>query len=84
MTLTDKQWTLVSIISAALLITLAIFGGGYRAFGILFLPLGVWVGLRHEPEQKQVRPAIRALGWIFVCIAVLAVIGAVISILAGR
>lgn len=84
MTLTNKQWILVSIVSATLLIALAIFGGGYRAFGVIFLPVGFWFGLRHEPEQKQVRPAIRALGWVFVCVAAAAVIGAVISILGGR
>jgi hypothetical protein len=84
MTLTNKQWTLVSIVSAALLLALAIFGGGYRALGILFLPLGFWFSLRHEPEQKQVRQAIRVLGWIFVCVAAVAVIASVVTILAGR
>ena len=84
MTLTNKQWTLLSIVSAALLIALAIFSGGYRAFGIVFLPIGFWFSLRHEPEQKQVPPAIRVLGWIFVCVAALAFIASVVTILAGR
>jgi len=84
MTLSNKQWTLLSIASVGLAVALAIFGGRYRALCVLVLPLCFWLSLRHEAEQKQVRPAIRVLGWVFVSIAVLAVIGAVISILAGR
>jgi hypothetical protein len=84
MTLSNKQWTLLSTVSVGLAVALAIFGGRYRALCALVLPLCFWLSLRHEPEQKQVRPAIRVLGWIFVCIATFAVIGAVISLLAGR
>ena len=74
----------MSVVSAALLIALAIFGGGYRAVGVLFLPLGLWLSLRREPEQREIRPAIRALGWIFIAIAIGAVIGSVIAITASR
>ena len=84
MTLTNKQWTLMSIVTVALLILVAILGGVYRLFYIVLFPLCLWLSLRHEPDQKRVRPAIRVLGWIFVCIATLAIIGAVISLLAGR
>jgi len=84
MTLTSKQWTVVSVISAALLFTLMVLGGGYRALGMLFLPVGFWLSLRHEPEQRQVRPAIKVLGWIFVCVAAFALIASVLVILAGK
>ena len=84
MTLTNKQWTLLSIASVAVAAAIAIFGGHYRALCSLILPLCVWLSLKHEPEQMKVRPLIRVFGWIFVCLAVFAVIGAVISILAGR
>lgn len=84
MTLTNKQWTSLSIVTVALLILVAILGGVYRLCYLVFFPLCLWLSLRHEPDQKQVRPAIRALGWIFVCVAAAAAIGAVISLLAGR
>lgn len=84
MTLTNKQWTLLSVVSAALLLALALFGGGYRAFGTLFLPVGFWISLRREPEQMKVRPAIQVLGWIFVGVAAVAIVAAVIAIAAGR
>ncbi|MDB6030295.1 MAG: hypothetical protein JWM16_633 [Verrucomicrobiales bacterium] len=61
--MTSKHWTLVSVVSAALLLGLAIFGGGYRSLGVILLPLGLWFSLRPEPEQIRVRPAIRVLGW---------------------
>jgi hypothetical protein len=63
---------------------LALFGGGYRALGILFLPVGLWISLRREPEQMKVRPAIQVLGWIFVGVAAIAIVAAVIAIAAGR
>jgi hypothetical protein len=84
MTMTSKHWTLVSVVSAALLLALALFGGGYRALGILFLPVGLWFNLRHEPEQRETRPAIRVLGWIFVGVATVAVVASVITIAAPR
>jgi hypothetical protein len=84
MTLTNKQWTFLSIVTVALLILVVILGGVYRLFYIVLFPLCLWLSLRHEPDQKRVRPGIRVLGWIFVCIATLAVVGAVISLLAGR
>jgi hypothetical protein len=84
MTSTGKQWILVSVISAALLFTLMFLGGGYRALGILFLPIGFWLSLRREPEQKEIRPAIRALGWILVCVALFALVASVLFVLAGR
>ena len=74
----------MSLVSVALLLALAIFGGGYRSLGTLFLPLGLWIGLKHEPEQRQIRPAIRMLGWIFVGVAAIAIIVSVIAIAAGR
>jgi hypothetical protein len=55
MTVTSKLWTVLSVVSTALLIGLAIFGGGYRALGALVLPLGLWFSLRREPEQKEIR-----------------------------
>lgn len=84
MTLTNKQWTSLSIVTVALLILVAILGGVYRLCYVVLFPLCLWLSLRHEPEQKQVRPAIRALGWVFVCVAAAPAIGAVISILGGR
>ena len=84
MTTTSKHWILVSVVSAALLLALAIFGGGYRALGTLFLPVGLWFSLRREPEQREIRPAIRVLGWIFVGVAALAIVASVIAITAGR
>jgi hypothetical protein len=84
MTMTSKHWTLVSVVSAALLIALVIFGGGYRALGTLFLPLGLWFSLRHEPEQMQIRPAIRVLGWLFVAVAAIAIVGSVVAITRNR
>ena len=84
MTLTSKQWTLLSGASVALLVAVAAFGGRYRVLCALLLPLCLWLSLRHEPEQKQVRPAIQALGWTFACVAIMAVIGSAITILADR
>jgi hypothetical protein len=82
--MTNKQWTFASLVLAALLTALAIFGGGYRAVGVLFLPLGLWLSLGREPEQRQIRPAIRVLGWLFVGFAVVALVGSLIAITAGR
>ncbi|MCC6821810.1 MAG: hypothetical protein IT579_13845 [Verrucomicrobia subdivision 3 bacterium] len=82
--MTKKHWLLVSVVSAALLIGLAIFGGGYRSLGILFLPLGLWFSLRREPEQMHVRPVIQVLGWLFVGVAVVAVVASAIAIGANR
>jgi len=84
MTMTTKHWILVSVVSAALLLALAIFGGGYRALGTLFLPVGLWFSLRHEPEQREIRPAIRVLGWIFVGMATVAVVVSVVAIASHR
>ncbi len=84
MTWTSKQWALVSVASAALLIALAIFGGGYRTLGTLFLPLGLWFSVRREPEQMQIRPAIRVLGWILIGMAAAAIVASVIAIGTGK
>ena len=84
MSMTNKQWTFVSLVLTALLIALLIFGGAYRAIGVLFLPLGLWLSLRREPEQRQVRPTIKVLGWIFVGLAIVALVASVITIAAGR
>ena len=84
MILTNKQWTFLSVVTVTLLIVVVILGGVYRLFYIVLFPLCLWLSLRHEPDQKRDRPAIRVLWRIFVCIATLAVIGAVISLLAGR
>ncbi|PYK62388.1 MAG: hypothetical protein DME21_06580 [Verrucomicrobia bacterium] len=84
MTLTNKQWTWVSVVSAALLLALAIFGGGYRSLGILFLPVGLWFSLRRQPEQREIRPAIRVLGWMFVGVAAVAIVASVIAIASAR
>ena len=37
-----------------------------------------------EPEERQVRPAIRVVGWVFVCIAAVTVVASVIVILSGE
>lgn len=84
MTMTSKRWALVSLVLAALFLALAVFGGGYRSLGTLFGPVGLWLGLRHEPEQKEVRPAIRLLGWLFVGVAIAAIVASVIGITAAR
>jgi hypothetical protein len=84
MTLTNRHWTLVSVVSAALLLALAIFGGGYRALGALFLPVGLWFSLKHEPEQRGIHSAIRVLGWICVGVAIVAVVASVFSIASHR
>ena len=81
--MTHKQWTLASLGLAALLIALAVFGGSYRAGGILLLPLGLWLSLKREPEQKQIRPAIRVLGWVFVGLAIVALVASLIAITTG-
>lgn len=74
----------LSVIFATLLLALGIFGRSYRPLLCLFLPLGLWFSLKHEPEQRKARPAIRVLGWIFVGIAAVAFIAPVIAIAAGR
>lgn len=84
MTMTIKHWTLASIIAAALVLALMILGGGYRALGLLLLPVGLWLGLKREPEQAEIRPATRLLGWLFVGLAALAVIAAALAIGASR
>ena len=84
MTLTSKHWLLMSLASAALLIALAVFGGGYRALGTLFLSLGLWFGLRREPEESQTRPAIRLVGWIFVAVAAAAILASAFAIAGGK
>jgi hypothetical protein len=71
---------LVSVISAALLVALAMFGGSYRALGILFLPLGLWFGIKGEQKQTEIRPAIQVLGWIFVGLAAVAVLASLVAI----
>ena len=84
MTLTIRQWTVLSVGSAALLIGLAWFGGGYRSLGVLFLPLGLWLELIKAPDQRQIRPAIRVLGYVFVGVAVVAIMASVFAIAARR
>lgn len=84
MTLTNKQWTFLSVVTVAVLLLVALLGGRYRAFSAVLLPLCLWLSLRYEPDQKQVRPSIRLLGWIFVSVAVVAVIGSIITVLLGR
>jgi len=82
--MTNKHWTLVSVVSAALLLALAIFGGGYLALGTLLLPVCLWLSLRHAPEQRETRPAIRFLGWIFVGVAIITVLTSVIVVASRR
>ena len=85
MTLTNKQSNLVILVVLALLLALVIFGGGYYpALGALLGPVGFWFRLRREPEQARIRPGIRLLGWIFVAVAVVAIVGAVIEFSTGR
>jgi hypothetical protein len=80
MTLSSKHWTLVSVVSAALLLDLAIFGGSYRALGVLFLLVGLWLRFKREPEQMEIRPAVRVIGWIFVCLAAVAIVASALAI----
>jgi ABC-type spermidine/putrescine transport system permease subunit II len=75
---------LISVLTAALLLALAVFGEGYRALGIVLLPVGLWFNLRHQPAQREIRPAIRVLGWIFIGLAVVAAIASVIAITSHR
>jgi hypothetical protein len=82
--MTNKQWTLASLGLAVILAALFAFGGHYRAVPVLFLPLGLWLSLRREPEEKQVRPWIAVLGWVFVGFSVVALIAAVVAIAAGK
>ena len=84
MSMTNKQWAFLGLGVAVLLAALVIFGGRYRAIGILFLPLGLWLSLRREPEQTQIRPGIKVLGWVFVGLAIVALIASVVAITAGR
>jgi hypothetical protein len=80
MTLSNKHWILVSVVSAALLLALAMFGSSYRALGLLFLPVGLWFSLKREPEQVEIRPAIRMLGWVLVGLAAVAIVASAIAI----
>ena len=86
--MTNNQWTFVNLTLTALLtaflIALVIFGGRYCAVGALFLPLGLWLSLRREPEQMRIRPTIRVLGWVFVTLAVVALVASVIALTAGK
>ena len=84
MTITNKQRTLISWAIVAVMVGILIFGRGFRAFGIFFIPLGLWLNLKREPEQMQVRPAIRVLGWIFVAAAFVALVAVGIAIASGR
>lgn len=84
MSMTNKQWKFATTILIVLLSVLAIFGGRYRVFGVLFAPLGFWLSLRREPEQRQIRPAIRVLGWLLVAFAFVALVGSLTAIIAGR
>jgi len=83
MTRRNKRWIFTSLFLPVLLIALTSFGGAYRAVGILFLPVCFWLSLRNEPEQRQIRPWIRVLGWVFVSVAAVAVVASVIAIRAG-
>ena len=84
MTFTNKQRNLVSAATVLLLLALVIFGDGYRAVGTLFIPVGLWFSLKHEPDQTNVRPAIRVVGWIFLAVGIIAIAGAVLAIITGR
>lgn len=84
MTMTNKRWIFASLFLSTLLIALTIFGGGYRSIGILFFPVCFWLSLRNEPEQRQMRPWIRVLGWVFVSVAAVAIVASVICIATGR
>ena len=82
--MTSKQWTGVSLALAVLLSALTIFGGRYRVAGVLFLPLGLWLTLRREPEPNRIRPWIKVLGWILVRFSIVVLVASVIAIVAGR
>ena len=62
MSITNKQWTLASLGLAVLVAALFALGGRYCAVLVLFLPLGVWLGVRREPEEARTRPWIRVVG----------------------
>ena len=88
MTITDKKWTLINTMIMASLFALIFLGGTYMAIGktlaMLSFSFNFWLCLKHEPDQKQIRPAIKVLGWIFVIVAILASIASLISIFAGK
>lgn len=84
MRVTNKQWIVLSLALTAIITMLAIFAGYYRAVGVLLLPLGLWLNLRREPDQMQIRPAIRLIGFVFVTLAFVTIIATVITITASR
>ena len=84
MSITNKQWTLASLGLAVLVAALFALGGRYRAVLVLFLPLGVWLGVRREPEEARIRPWIRVLGWLFVGFSVVVLIASIIAVVAGK
>ena len=83
MTLTNKQWTMLSVVTAALILALAIFGGTYRAVGGVVLLFG-FMSLKHRSEERKVSPIFHVIGWIIVAVVALATIGSIFAIAGGR
>jgi hypothetical protein len=87
MTLTKRQWTSVIVISTVLFITLMILGGDYhplRSLGMLMCPVGLWINLRRDPAQRQIRPAIRVLGWILFCVCAVTFVTSILVLVMSR
>ena len=84
MTINNSHRIFVSAVLVVLLLGLARFGEGYNSLGIVFSPLILWLNLKREPEQREIRPAIRMLGWIFVSLATAAMVWVGIAIAFGR
>lgn len=83
-TITNRQRTLASLVFGALLAALLAFGGRYRAVLALFLPLSFWFSLSQEPEQREIRPCIRPLGWLFVGFSIVMIIAVIIAAAASE
>jgi hypothetical protein len=84
MTLTDKQRTLISWAIVAVMVGILVFGRGFRAFGVFFLPLGLFLCLKRDREQIQMRPSFKVLGWIFITTAVVTLVAVAFAIASGR
>jgi hypothetical protein len=78
-----KHWALVAIGLTVVLLALVLLEAGYRALGTGFLPLGPWLSCAREQAEKAIRPTIRALGWLFLSLALAAVQLSVIAIAGG-
>jgi hypothetical protein len=81
--MTRQHWIIASQLLCMLLIALPTFSGDYRGAGILLFPVCLWLSLRNEPEQRQMRPWIRVLGWVVASVAAVGIVAAFICIATG-